>query len=263
MLPGHSSGDPALDRQLEADIIIKLTDEGFVETTPEAAEAVVVFHSATRTTRSRSAFYAGWGGWGWRIIELDGSSDSQTYEAGSLVVDVFDAWTKQLVWHAVIRRVPQHGGAPRLAQMAPIAGIFREPRVTPPADGSSALEGPLSTRTPSMRIVFSPKPAVLVQLDGEPRYEPVIGTELQRVSNTRALIVRNSAGVHYLKLGDVWMQAYDSSSGPLPAPFPMVPDSRSSVRSATDGPSDIDQERWTYAGGLRVYNAVGPDRHRR
>jgi hypothetical protein len=41
----------------------------------------------------------------------------------------------------------------------------------------------------------------------------VPGTELERVVNTKPLIVRDTAGMCYLKIRDGWMQAYSVDSG--------------------------------------------------
>ena len=57
-------------------------------------------------------------------------------------------------------------------------------------------------------IVFSTTPALLVQIDGSPRYRPVQSTAYARVINTRPLILKEAAGgTHYLRLFDGWMSA--------------------------------------------------------
>src|SRR5262249_9181049 len=65
------------------------------------------------------------------------------------------------------------------------------------------------------RIIFSSKPAVLVLIDGQPVLRPVgEGTNLQRVINTRALILfdQGSNG-YYMTLMNGWVQA-PSPEGP-------------------------------------------------
>ena len=57
-------------------------------------------------------------------------------------------------------------------------------------------------------IFFSAAPALLVRIEGDPVYRTVPGTELQRVVNTTALIVRDVTGMCYLKILDGWMEAY-------------------------------------------------------
>jgi len=58
------------------------------------------------------------------------------------------------------------------------------------------------------RIFFAEAPALLIQIDGEPVYRHVEGTTLDRVVNSQAVIVRDPAGIHYLKVLDGWMEAY-------------------------------------------------------
>ncbi len=57
------------------------------------------------------------------------------------------------------------------------------------------------------RIVLSRKPAVLVAIDGEPRYVPVPGTNLSGVRNTRAVLLKDAAGKVYLRLYGGWVSA--------------------------------------------------------
>jgi hypothetical protein len=65
-----------------------------------------------------------------------------------------------------------------------------------------------STTAASPQILFAEAPALLILIDGDPVYRPVAGTDLERIINTRALIVRERAGIHYLKVLDGWMEAY-------------------------------------------------------
>ncbi|MGJ7562245.1 autotransporter [Variovorax sp. GB1R11] len=74
-----------------------------------------------------------------------------------------------------------------------------------------AERGPLRNEAP--RILFSSMPAVLVAVDGEPRYAAMQGTPYERLVNTRPLVLRDSTGAHYLKIFDGWMRAL-SLTGP-------------------------------------------------
>jgi hypothetical protein len=67
------------------------------------------------------------------------------------------------------------------------------------------------------RIVFSTVPAILVPIDGAPAYRPVSGTAYERVVNTRPLVLKDSAGTHYLRLFDGWMTA-PALAGPWSVP---------------------------------------------
>jgi hypothetical protein len=68
-----------------------------------------------------------------------------------------------------------------------------------------AASQPLRNDPPA--IIFSTKPAMLVPVDGPPVYRPVENTDLERVFNTRALILRDRSGEHFLHLFDGYVQA--------------------------------------------------------
>ena len=56
-------------------------------------------------------------------------------------------------------------------------------------------------------VLVSTVPSMLILVDGEPVYRELKGTSLMRVLNTRPLVLRDSAGKHYLKIFDGWMEA--------------------------------------------------------
>lgn len=62
-------------------------------------------------------------------------------------------------------------------------------------------------------IISSESPALLVYIDGEPAYRAVDGTALQRIINTRPLLLKDAQGKHYLHVFDGWMVA-DALGGP-------------------------------------------------
>jgi len=64
---------------------------------------------------------------------------------------------------------------------------------------------PLKNDPPT--IVFSSVPAILVNIDGAPRYGAINGSALQRVINTRVLLLSDSTGRHYLHVFDGWLTA--------------------------------------------------------
>jgi hypothetical protein len=58
------------------------------------------------------------------------------------------------------------------------------------------------------RIIFLTKPAVLVQIDGDPIYEKVGNGMLKRIVNTPYFIVQSvSSGRFYLRGGEIWFRA--------------------------------------------------------
>ncbi len=56
------------------------------------------------------------------------------------------------------------------------------------------------------RILFSTQPAILVYVDGAPVYQPVKDTKLERVINTRVLLLRKGKD-HFVKVFDGWLAA--------------------------------------------------------
>jgi hypothetical protein len=66
----------------------------------------------------------------------------------------------------------------------------------------------VNPQTAPPRIIFADSPALLIQIDGDPVYRDVPGTALQRIVNTRPLIVRDQMNGHFLRILDGWMEAY-------------------------------------------------------
>lgn len=56
------------------------------------------------------------------------------------------------------------------------------------------------------QILFSTRPALLVLIDGAPVFRPVIHTSVERIINTRMLVVR-AEGKFYLRLMDGWLES--------------------------------------------------------
>jgi hypothetical protein len=76
--------------------------------------------------------------------------------------------------------------------------------------GKQAAAQPLRNDPP--KIIFSTVPAILVSIDGQPVYQPVPDTKLERVVNTRPLLLRNHKDRLFLHVFDAWMTA-DSLDG--------------------------------------------------
>jgi hypothetical protein len=67
------------------------------------------------------------------------------------------------------------------------------------------LKGSKQLNNTPPKIIFSTLPALLVYVDGPPAYRPVAGTELQRVINTRVLLLKDKDGQHYLHIWDGYL----------------------------------------------------------
>lgn len=221
VLDDGTSNAPALDGRVKSAIAMALADKGLAETPPDAAQAVLVVHTATPAARSAETFYRGWGGWDWHAAELSVAGHEAAYAPGTLVIDMFDAWTKQVIWHGT---QPLATRGRQQTQDEIDAAVHRLFRAFPPTGADTGVpfhhDEPLDAD--AMRIIFSPVPAALVRVEGEPRYEPVPGTRLERVTNTDALIVRDVAGIHYLRFEGVWMEG-DDLTGPW-SPAGMAPE---------------------------------------
>jgi hypothetical protein len=74
------------------------------------------------------------------------------------------------------------------------------------ADADKAIRS-LELQHHPPRIVFSTTPAILAYVDGEPAWRPIKDTKLERVINTRVLLVRRGSDHHYLHVFDGWMKA--------------------------------------------------------
>jgi hypothetical protein len=90
--------DPILRQTVVSDINAELTAKGY-RLVSDGAELGLAAHLSTSTQKTLSTFYDGFGG-GWRWAEGFGSATTtvDTYQEGTLVVDLFDARTKQAVW---------------------------------------------------------------------------------------------------------------------------------------------------------------------
>ena len=221
VLPGNSSGNVDVDAQLKTAIVNALADRGLVETTPQEAEAVVVPHTATSAIHSRDGFYKGWGGWAWHTKDAQSRNGSESYATGAVVVDIFDAWTKQLVWHGAAHEakpVDETASTHRIDRA--VHSLFKDfPQVDREAHARSvgmrrpsiAARPGLTSPGAPMHIVFASGPAILIRVDGEPKYEDVNGTELQRMTNADAFILRDESGIHYLNVGGRWLEASEIS----------------------------------------------------
>lgn len=89
----------------------------------------------------------------------------------------------------------------RLEAMLAVEGVEKE-----------AQTAPVNNDPP--QFVFSESPAILIPIDGDPVWRPVTGAPLERVINTRALVLKDKAtGACYLHLFDGFVTA-PSLAGP-------------------------------------------------
>ena len=100
IVKGNSSGNTLQDQRATADVTDALVSRGWVEAPDGEGQAAVVVHAATKTKHTYQTFYDGWGGWNWRWDGGLGGATTyvESYSVGTLVVDIFDAKTKQAIW---------------------------------------------------------------------------------------------------------------------------------------------------------------------
>jgi hypothetical protein len=239
MMKGNSSGDPAMDERLVSSVEDALTGKGWLKVPEGEGQAAVVINAATKTNHTYETFYNGWGGWRWRWAEpgaapsTPGRNFVEDYKVGTVVVTIFDAKSKRAVWRGfatdALSNSPQQNAKATDEAVAKIFNHLPPDSVTATSGPDITIdrlrpdlaladteatgsESPVGNDPPA--IIFSASPAVLILIDGgHPVYRPVPGTELQRIVNTRALIVRDVTGMVYLKIRDGWMQAYSLDAG--------------------------------------------------
>jgi Domain of unknown function (DUF4136) len=90
------------DARIKSAVDAQLAAKGWTQVASGGDVAVVAIKTS-QTQRTLQTFYDSFGGgWGWRRFGGGGFGDSTTteqdYKVGTLVVDLYDAKTKQLIW---------------------------------------------------------------------------------------------------------------------------------------------------------------------
>jgi hypothetical protein len=99
---GTAWGNDLSQRRVLTEIEEAISAKGWKKVADNPNVAVVI-HGATQTKRNASTFYSGMGGgYGYRYGGFGGMGTASTvvneYQVGTLVVDIFDAKTKNLVF---------------------------------------------------------------------------------------------------------------------------------------------------------------------
>ncbi len=99
----HVKAQDALDvDRIKSAVNAALAAKGWTQV-DSGGDVSIVAMEITRNQQTLNTFYDGFGGgWGWRRFGGGGfgeaTTTTETYKVGTVVVDLFDAKTKQLIW---------------------------------------------------------------------------------------------------------------------------------------------------------------------
>ena len=94
--------DPLFVDRIKSDVHAALAAKGWTAV-PSGGDVSIIAIQTTQEQQTLNTFYDGFGGgWGWRRFGGGGFGDAttttETYQVGTLVIDLFDTKTKQLIW---------------------------------------------------------------------------------------------------------------------------------------------------------------------
>jgi hypothetical protein len=94
--------DPLDVDRIKKSVIATLSAKGWTQV-DSGGDVSIVAIETTRNQQTLNTFYDGFGGgWGWRRFGGGGFGDAttttETYKVGTLIIDLFDTKTKQLIW---------------------------------------------------------------------------------------------------------------------------------------------------------------------
>ena len=99
---GKAWGNDLSQRRVLTEFDEGIAAKGWKKATAAQANIIVILNGSTSTQHTASTFYSGMGGYGYRGFGGSGMATAQTvvdeYKIGTLVVDMFDAKTKNLVF---------------------------------------------------------------------------------------------------------------------------------------------------------------------
>lgn len=91
--------DPLWENRIKEAVDHELQAKGWQEVQSDGDVALTAVGSA-RNQREYQTFYDGMGGWGWGGFG-ETTTEPVNYPVGSLVLDMYDAHNKQLIWRGV------------------------------------------------------------------------------------------------------------------------------------------------------------------
>jgi hypothetical protein len=92
--------DPLIKQRIIGFINTQLISKEFTML-PAGGDLAIAAHAATHEEKTVETFYSGYPRWRWHDAWGTETTMVETYEVGTLVVDLFDANTGQIIWHGV------------------------------------------------------------------------------------------------------------------------------------------------------------------
>jgi hypothetical protein len=93
------TADPLWADRIRSAVNRELAAKGWTEV-PSGGDAAVVAIETTKDHRTLDTFYNGFGGWRWGGFG-NAITNVEVYKVGTLVLDIFDANTRGLIWRGV------------------------------------------------------------------------------------------------------------------------------------------------------------------
>ena len=97
---GTAWGNPFGEKRVMDEVTGALVGKGWTLAPEDKADAQVVVHGASQTKHSLNTYYSGMGGYRWGGMGTATTTDTQ-YVVGTLLVDIFDAKGKNLIWRGI------------------------------------------------------------------------------------------------------------------------------------------------------------------
>jgi len=97
---GTSWGNPFGEKRVTDDVTGALVAKGWTLAPEDKADAQVVLHGASQTKHTLNTYYSGMGGYRWGGVGTSTTTPTE-YVVGTLLVDIFDAKGKNLIWRGI------------------------------------------------------------------------------------------------------------------------------------------------------------------
>jgi hypothetical protein len=97
---GTSWGNPFGEKRVTDDVTGALVAKGWTLAPEDKADAQVVLHGASQTKHTLNTYYSGMGGYRWGGVGTSTTTPTD-YVVGTLLVDIFDAKGKNLIWRGI------------------------------------------------------------------------------------------------------------------------------------------------------------------